>query len=516
MTHRPARPAIAPFLAAWYLALSLLGEGAGPGGGISDVAGTIGLATLTALLAWVVTIRLFRDRSRATLGGVALVVWFGLFGTTRLLLAPMLGTSLASPGLLLLLYLVPGVLLLWMIKRLPTVSDGVIRGLTTGLTLLVLFATVTFWKRQPVRSVPAARVVADHRDSGHPDIYLIVLDKFSRPTTMRDGYGVDLTAFTDSLKALGFTIPARARTNYAHTALVLSTLLNGRMIHDMLAGIDGAPWDTTRRLIEDASLWKTTQRHGYRLAFFPTAFPGTVRNRHADLLLPSPQEQTVRFGQTWLLNTPLELAVSAACRGTGCERTAVFPYPVENAAAKRWKLSTIATLPDSAGPIFAFLHFLGSHEPYVFEGDCAARDPWWPAGDGGADSTDARRAYGEQIRCVSRLVLTAVTEIIRRSKVPPVILLQADHGNGEIARDYVRGVTKPFDEMDRAHINQRLDIFAAYRFPGADTVVPDSITPVNVLGLVFRQLYGDSTSYHPDRSYWSSYQRPLDLTEIRR
>jgi hypothetical protein len=177
-------------------------------------------------------------------------------------------------------------------------------------------------------------------------------------------------------------------------------------------------------------------------------------------------------------------------------------------------LRHLAALPDSAGPVFAFLHFLGSHEPYVFGADCAERAPWWPASDFGSDSSRAREAYAAQIACVNRLLLRTVRAIVARSAVPPVILLQSDHGHGMIARDPLRGVTLGYDEASAAQIDQRLDVFAAYLFPGADRMVYDSITPVNLLPTVFDAVFGGRTPRSPDVSYWSAFQRPLELTPV--
>ena len=439
MTRRGAIPSLAPFLAAWYLGLILLGEGGVTAVRWPDVWGTLLLATLTAATAWWIAHRVRPDRNVAAVLAVALVAWFGLFGTLRLLVGPQLPESWSSPGRLLLMWLLPVITLGLGARRLSALGDGVVRGLTAALAVLVAFALVGMVGAHapagPEQSSPAANT----RSATRPDIYLIVLDKFSSPATMRDVYGVDLAHFVDSLHALGFEVPARARTNYIHTELAIATLLDGRLIHETLDTVTGSPLKAIRHRATEAYAWTVARRHGYRTVFFPTGFPGTLDAHGADIALAAPVMPESRLGQTWLLNTPLETLRQLLCRGGSCQQSVVFPYPPQDVETLRWQLQTIATLPNEAGPLLAILHFLGSHEPYLFAADCSPREAWWPASEPDADSLAARAAYGAQIRCVSSLVLATVTELIARSEVPPVIVLQADHGNGEIAVDFRAG-----------------------------------------------------------------------------
>jgi len=516
VTRRGAIPALAPFLAAWYLGLMLLGEGGITVARWPDVWGTLLLATLTAVIAWWIAHGVRPERNVASVFSVMLVAWFGLFGTLRLLLGPNLPESWSSPGRLLLMWLLPAIVMGLGVRHVRPLGDGVVRGLTASLALLALLACFGLLRHQEARTPVLRAAGADTRTATRPDIYLIVLDKFSSPATMRDVYGVDLTRFVDSLTALGFVVPARARTNYIHSELAIATLLDGRLIHETLDSVTASPLKVIRQRANEAYAWTVARRQGYRTVFFSTGFPGTLDAHGADIALAAPVRPESRLGGTWLLNTPLETLRQLLCRGGSCQRSVVFPYPPQDAETLRWQLRTLAALPDEAGPVLAVLHFLGSHEPYLFEADCSPREAWWPAREPDADSLAARAAYGAQIRCVSSMVLATVTDLIARSEVPPVILLQADHGNGEIAVDFVRGITRPIEAMAPERIRERLDVFAAYRFPGAIEVVPDSITPVNVLPIVFRQLFGESTAYRPDRSFWSTYQRPLDVTEVTR
>ncbi|MEO5800459.1 MAG: hypothetical protein ABIZ70_16140 [Gemmatimonadales bacterium] len=512
MSWKERLPAPAPFLAAWYLALILLGEGGFGGERTADALGTLVFATLTAAAAWLLSARL--ERGRATVLAVMLVAWFGLFGTARLILIPVLDPSFASPIGLLLLWVLPcaiGVsLLLWM----PPIEPGLVRGLTTALVLLFAFSLFSLGRHFHPAFQAKHRAIAETRSANRPDIFILLLDDFGSPRSLERYYGVDLRWFTDSLKSLGFALPARARTNYIRTGYVLPTMLNWRLIHDELDTTEANPWPATARLTENAEAWTLLQHLGYRLAFYPTGFIGTLQNPHADILMRPPDPLSRRFGQTWLFNTPFDLWATQTCTGDLCGGHSNFPMAVEGPRALRWKLASLATLSDSVGPIVAFLHYLGSHEPFVFNRDCSSREPWWPRAENGADSLETRRAYAAQIECASHMVLATVTEIITKAKVPPIIVLQADHGNGSIRIDETYGRTVTEGDAAQWQLHDRLEPFAAYRFPHAATLVYDSLTPVNVLPMIFNSVLGTAIPYSADRSWWSTWQRPLDLTEV--
>jgi len=180
----------------------------------------------------------------------------------------------------------------------------------------------------------------------------------------------------------------------------------------------------------------------------------------------------------------------------------------------KWKLATLASLPDSAGPVFAFLHVLSPHEPYQFNSDCSTREAWWPLSDQGADFGPVGKAYGDQVKCLNRLLLAAVRTLIQRSRIPPVIIITADHGQGRIAVNHLRGISLTLQEAMPEQIGEHLGIFAAYLFPGADTSVYADISPVNVMPLVLNSIFGERLPLQPDHSYWSSWQEPTDMTEI--
>ena len=122
-----------------------------------------------------------------------------------------------------------------------------------------------------------------------------------------------------------------------------------------------------------------------------------------------------------------------------------------------------------------------------------------------------KQAYVGQIECVNRLVSRLVGELLAKSKTPPIIILQADHGHGRFGRGFAT-----LRRAGHERVNERIDPFAAYYLPGHPAgVVYDSITPVNVLPRIFNHYFDADIPLQPDATFWSTWDEPFKFTRIR-
>jgi hypothetical protein len=143
------------------------------------------------------------------------------------------------------------------------------------------------------------------------------------------------------------------------------------------------------------------------------------------------------------------------------------------------------------------------HRPYIVDASCRRRAepvPWSvPFG-----SPVDKEAYVAQLHCTNRLVLDAVSGILARSPTPPIIILQGDHGTMSL---------QPFAHPERPPpseaVRERHGAFGAYHLPygGADAM-PDSVTLVNVLRVVFAYYLGADLAPLPDDVYFSYERTP--------
>jgi hypothetical protein len=307
-------------------------------------------------------------------------------------------------------------------------------------------------------------------------------------------------------------VPPAARANYAHTLISLASFLNWRLFDPARDAEATLSWDGMRSLIGTAKIWDAFETKGYRVLSFSTTFPATRSIANVDVEL-RPPHQVGRFGATWRVNSPLA-SLPLRCSAGLCGGVNARPYPMESIADLEWKLATLRSLPDSAGPILAFMHLLVPHEPYLFDAGCAPGIPWWPLSDQGPDFSRIGQKYAIQVGCLDRMLLETMRELLRKPGPRPVIILQADHGHGRITTDPLRGFSLTAAELSPEQVGERLGVFAAYLFPGADTTVYDDITAVNVMPLVLQSIFGTVAHRQADRAVWSTYQDPFTFTEI--
>jgi hypothetical protein len=260
--------------------------------------------------------------------------------------------------------------------------------------------------------------------------------------------------------------------------------------------------------VEHNRLVALLKREGYRFVFFPTSFEFTSKNRYADLQLPPPREVKGEFRAAWERTTMLPELVRGGCALLGCQ-PARFRLQAETADLMDWKFERMAGLGGGVQPSFVLAHLVLPHEPFLYNADCSHRDPYWPANAGMLGDEKANQAYLDQIACVNRKVAVLVDSILVRSRRPPVILLQSDHGHGRLGR------LPELQYVDAYRLKERMAAFTAYLLPGlAAGSVGDSITPVNAIRLVLRHYFGADLPSVDDVSYWSSEDRPLDFTRI--
>jgi len=196
------------------------------------------------------------------------------------------------------------------------------------------------------------------------------------------------------------------------------------------------------------------------------------------------------------------------CSVLGC------PYPTaytpETAEMFDWKFEQLAQLAGQGRPLFVFAHLTLPHEPYVFRSDCSHRPPYWPMRDTGPDSAVVARAYLDQISCLNRKLETLVSAWQARSRVPPIILLQSDHGHGRAGR-HLPG----WQRLRPDQVEDRTSVFAAYLVPGRRLdSVPEAVTPINGVRFMLRHGFGADLPPLPDLTYWSAFRTPSALERI--
>jgi hypothetical protein len=334
-----------------------------------------------------------------------------------------------------------------------------------------------------------------------PDVFVIIADSHGREDVLRDLYGYDSRAFSDSLRTLGFDVSSHARSNYFLTRYSLASFLSGTHLWELGQRIEAPASDEAARLAVSGNraFW-LLDNLGYETVVVSSGWEHLglrSANRFVDTGQPGELELSILRDS---LPGRLLLAVAPDfLRTLPRQRTLDELGTLESLAAE-----------SAVHPQFVLVHLPLPHLPFVVTADCAFR----PAADEavrplvfrtGTPETAAEAAddfrtgtpetaaqAADQNRCVDRLLLEPLKAVID-ARPNAVVIVMSDHG--------------PFEHLDwftpnRAGLDERSAILFAARTPGREDVFPEDITLVNVLPRLFNAYFGTEILLHADDVYF--------------
>jgi len=357
-----------------------------------------------------------------------------------------------------------------------------------------------------------------------PDIYYIVLDGYGRQDILSRYYHYDNSPFLTKLGELGFYVADLSTANYNQTVLSLAASLNMHYVQDLVGnqtlGAEGRV--RLAEALKHSQVRAFLRAQGYELVAFETGYsqteirdaevfwgPESDSSRAEHPLLGS---QVSTFESLLLSTTALRALLDFDPLRQQLSRSSVTdPHFQAHRVRVRYTLDSLGKAAERPGPTFVFAHVISPHPPFVFEvnGGSVANQGIYSLADadafgGGPEEYVAR--YRAQLEYLNTLVIPALEDILRRSERPPVILLQADHGPGAY---FV------WDSAEDSLLPERMSMLNAYYFPDGDyTALDSAISPVNSFRVVLDMYFGETLPRLPDRSFFSSWDRPLDLIEV--
>ncbi len=304
-----------------------------------------------------------------------------------------------------------------------------------------------------------------------PDIYFIILDKYGRSDAIEDFYDYDNSAFIDQLAELGFWVPQCARSNYAFTVMTLSSQLNLAYVEDLT---DDPSLKTTTALIKHNVVHRAFEEIGYTTIAFDMGFSwGNMKN--FDYYFSSYPKNI----DTWSID-PFELLYIKSTLGillfdnkVEFGQKALLSDLEQKAERTRLILDVLPEIPDLPGPKFIHAHIVSPHPPYLFNPDGSINPD--------AEDVDPFEGYRSQLEYLEPRVIEAISQIINKSKNPPVIIIEGDHAFGH---KYLTSV-----------------LLALY-LPESDTAaLDDHMTLINVFPHIFNTYFNTHLEYLPDLSF---------------
>ena len=332
------------------------------------------------------------------------------------------------------------------------------------------------------------------RPQNPPDVYLFLLDSYGRADLLEEAYGFDNSPFINGLKERGFYVAECSQSNYVRTEISLGSSLNMQYLQQLS---DKFSPDTTKRGLLWDSLKHNAVRYnfesmGYETITVETGFEWLNIKDSNHFLSPPP----ISSGMTEFEGLFLRTTLARYVQDWGW----VDPdYLMGVTFRDRFNnvFNNIDDITRMPQPTFAYLHLLSPHPPFVFDPNGNPTYPpdfWNEQRMYPADLY--QKGYVNQAQFLNKKILQAVDTILAESDVPPVIIIQGDHG--------------PWLQPS----NKRLWILAALYLPGHNDQLYPTISPVNFFRLVFNSYFGGNYEILEDVSYFSPVPKLYDFSKV--
>jgi hypothetical protein len=356
-------------------------------------------------------------------------------------------------------------------------------------------------KSKPAASSSASQITsfprkpplnADSPDT--PDVYYIILDGYARSDTLQRVCHCDNSDFLKFLTSRGFYVADQSCSNYPMTFMSIASSLNMCYLDEE---VKSPGYSAVYALWDQPLVARVFQSKGYRFAYLATNFKSTLAG--TDIVF--------QRRPSWLLNQFAESLLRT---------TALRLFEPQMADQHLYEFEMVKKIAQIKGPTFTFCHIIAPHPPYVFDriGNICCdvpqsmffKDGWEQQQN--PSSTNARLAYSEQLQYVNKRMEEIVDSILAQSTVPPIIILQGDHGT------FFTLPSKITDESLDQFAEERMPILNAYLVPEKmrQKLRPD-ISPVNSFRLLFHECFGEHFEILPEKHMVGWYYGPQQLKD---
>jgi hypothetical protein len=451
---------------------------------------------------------IFREFFKAGLFGTLLLILFFSYGQVYYWIRNLSGDVTASRHRILII--VYAILLLagtWLVvkwwsklKRLKNVLNFVslILVILPIIQLCIYYISISAAVRQ-LTSEPSIASIPAKKDL--PDIYFILLDTYMRSDAMLQDLGYDNSAFINELRQKGFYVADCSRPNYDSTEQSLITTFNMNYLSDLISEHPNLADNNFYGVyIKNSEVRKQLDKLGYITVAFRTGYTWTeIENANVFLGLdrsPISSKYVHPFEEMYLkstaglliidINAKLHISQYFLKKNFAADNPNLpapdFPYQGHVKTAL-FVLDQLPNVVSITGPKFVFAHIMVPHQPYVFAPDGSLlTDPGYWSGDfaGPINSEFRRKGYISSVQFINNRILPILGKIISDSNLPPIIVLEGDHGL-----------------IDH---NRNTNLLAFYLPDGYEALYP-SITSVNSLRLIMDEYVGADYPLLPDISY---------------
>lgn len=336
-----------------------------------------------------------------------------------------------------------------------------------------------------------------------PDIYYLIFDAYANTNVLKERFDFDNSDIIHYLKEKGFTVIDDGKSNYPSTHQSIRSSLNMEFIQD------------SKHSISHNLVMYHLKQLGYKTVSLKSNYQDTIPIRMADV-----NEFCAGYSD-------FEITVIDTTLLTGLKQWIKwFDYIPSFVNRLMCVLDEIPRVHQKyKEPVFIFAHVLSPHPPFVLGQDGPLSDQERSAREQSGENFHTtlvswdplfKEYYFDQIVYLNKRIKEIIDSILSTSDIPPVIILQSDHGMSfdemdEKTNTYV-SLSEADPEKQKLMIKGRSYILNAYYLPakGREMLYP-TITPVNSFRVIFNALFDAGYDLLEDNIYWYELE---DITDM--
>jgi hypothetical protein len=326
-----------------------------------------------------------------------------------------------------------------------------------------------------------------------PNIYYIIVDEYTSDEILIEIYDFDNQEFLSDLTERGFYVPSHGYANYPTSLLAVTSTLNMSYLNDKK--IDPT-FDSRNEFYNNNQIMQILKSLDYTIISMSSQYGYPEISDHhlcPTALFVNQFHHTLIDGSIW-------------------QPFSSFFFTAGDPQRDRvlCKFSELTTLEDSFDqPFFVFDHIMSPHPPYLFGPNGESLNSEFLSI--GAASWDNKSGYVNQVQFINKKIIETVDKILLESDLPPIIIIQGDHGTPT----QLGGGGLSWNNINDDSITERMSIFNAYYFPNTNsTIIYDGITPVNSFRLMLNNYFNGNYDLLEDKMYFSTYQDQFTFSDV--
>lgn len=367
-----------------------------------------------------------------------------------------------------------------------------------------------------VQAPPIAQVTPS-TDKEKPDIYYIVLDRYTNSDVLNKQFKYDNSPFTDFLKNNNFYVNNNARSNYPYTTMSISSTLNAQYTNKLVTPYKENAVQSRalyHNLIWQSSVIKQLKNQGYKYYSLGSLYGATYKAPLSDRQYINQHVLTV-MGKSKTLRgiEASQFAQSPYYRFAQVTGASWWPFkivdqdPIGDLRQQLDVLNYLSTK-EKPGGRFIFAHILVPHDPFYFNADGSLSTTQ------NSDSVGKpiKEKYVEQVKFINTQMQDLVSSIQKQSKGQAVVIFNSDEGayphvlNSSLSNPVgidnstEEGINNEEDmtSWSKDWVDMKFGILQAVHIPRATENDLKNLSSVNLFRIVLNRYANHNLEYLPE------------------